>query len=211
MPEKTVLSPEQLRTLLEALPEPSKALVWLLALTGLRIGELLALRWRDVDLAAGCFRVSRTLYEGRFDEPKTRSSNRTVPLSAKAVEIFSTARPSAPDLDALVFCTRKATPLSRRNLTNRQLVPTCDELKIPRSGWHALRHANATLLDAVGTPLGTVQSLLGHSSPQITRGIYVHSLPAGAREAVQKVEDLLIGPNRTQIEEIPETGSTLIQ
>jgi integrase len=211
VPEKAVLSPEQLRLLLEALPEPSSGLVWLLALTGLRIGELLALRWRDVDLRAGLLRVSRTLYEGHFDEPKTRSSNRTVPLSAKAVEILSMVKPSAPDLDALVFCTKKGTPLSRRNLINRQLVPTCDELKIPRIGWHSLRHANATLLDAVGTPLGTVQSLLGHSSPEITRGIYLHSLPAGAREAVQKVEELLTGPKRTQIEEIQNLGTRLIQ
>lgn len=100
---------------------------------------------------------------------------------------------------------------SRRNLTNRQLHPVCDELKIPRIGWHSLRHSNATLLDAVGTPLGTVQSLFGHSSPEITRGIYLHSLPAGAKEAVQKVEDLLTGHKRTQVEEIRNLGSTLIQ
>ena len=77
--------------------------------------------------------------------------------------------------------------------------------------WHWLRHANATLLDAVGTPLGTVQALLGHSSAEITREIYLHSLPADARTAVQKVEDLLIGPKWTQVVKIPETGSTLIQ
>ncbi len=210
-PEKTVLSPEQLYSLLQALPEPSRSLVWLLVLTGLRIGELLALRWQDVDLNAGLLRVSRTLYEGHFDEPKTRSSNRTVPLSAKGVEILSSLRPQAVDLDALVFRTKKGTPLSRRNLTNRQLVPLCEELKLPKIGWHSLRHSNATLLDAVGTPLGTVQSLLGHASPEITRGIYLHSLPAGAKEAVQKVEDLLTGPKRTQIEEIRNLGSTLIQ
>ncbi len=210
-PEKTVLTAEQLGSLLEKLPEPSRSLVWLLVLTGLRIGELLALRWQDVDLKAEFLRVSRTLYEGHFDEPKTRSSNRTVPLSAKGVEILASARPGAPNPDALVFSSTKGTPLCRRNLRNRQLDPMCEELKIPRIGWHSLRHSNATLLDAVGTPLGTVQSLLGHSSPEITRGTYIHSLPAGAREAVQKVEDLLTGPKRTQIVEIDKLASTLIQ
>ena len=78
-------------------------------------------------------------------------------------------------------------------------------------GWHWLRHANATLLDAVGTPLGTVQSLLGHSSSEITREIYLHSIPSDARVAVQKVEDLLIGPKWTQVVQIPKTGSALIQ
>ncbi|MGB8063100.1 MAG: site-specific integrase [Candidatus Sulfotelmatobacter sp.] len=210
-PEKTVLTPEQLGSLLEKLPEPSRSLVWVLVLTGLRIGELLALRWQDVDLKAGLLRVCRTLYEGHFDEPKTRSSVRTVPLSAKGVEILTNVRPRAFTMDALVFCTKKETPLCRRNLRNRQLAPVCEELKIPKIGWHSLRHANATLLDAVGTPLGTVQSLLGHSSPEITRGTYIHSLPAGAKEAVQKVEDLLTGPKRTQIEEIRNLGSPLIQ
>ena len=210
-PEKTILTPEQLGSLLEKLLEPSRSLVWLLVLTGLRIGELLALRWQDVDLQTGFLRVSRTLYEGRFDEPKTRSSNRTVPLSAKGVEILASVRPKEPKLDDLVFCSKRGTPLCRRNLRNRQLDPICEELKIPKIGWHSLRHSNATLLDAVGTPLGTVQKLLGHSSSDITRGTYIHALPAGAKEAVQKVEDLLTGPKRTQIEEISKLASTLIQ
>jgi len=210
-PEKTILTPEQLSSLLEKLPEPSGSLVWLLILTGLRIGELLALRWQDVDLETGFLRVSRTLYEGHFDEPKTRSSNRTVPLSAKGVEILASVRAEAPKMDDLVFCSKKGTPLCRRNLRNRQLDPVCGELKIPKIGWHSLRHSNATLLDAVGTPLGTVQKLLGHSSSDITRGTYIHALPAGAKEAVQKVEDLLTGPKRTQMWKSTEMASSLIQ
>jgi integrase len=110
-----------------------------------------------------------------------------------------------------VFCTNKGTPLCRHNLANRQLVPTLEELGIPKIGWHSLRHANATLLDAIGTPLGTVQSLLGHSSPEVTRGIYLHSVPAGAKEAVQKVEDLLTGPKRTQVLQTAKLASLLIQ
>ena len=149
--------------------------------------------------------------KGHFGEPKTRCGKRTVPLSAKGLEILAHIRPKDVACDALVFSSKKGTPLCRRNLRNRPLDPLGDKLYIPRVGWHSLRHANATLLDAVGTPLGTVQSLLGHSSPEITRGIYLHSLPAGAREAVQKVEDLLTGPKRTQIEEIRNLGTTLIQ
>jgi integrase len=211
VPEREVLSPEQLRLLLDALPEPSRSLVWLLVLTGLRIGELLALRWQDVDLLGGALRVRRTVYEGHFDEPKTRHSNRTVPLGQKGIAILSNRKPKAANPDALVFGTQKGTPLCRRNLSNRQLAPTCKTLGLEGITWHSLRHSNATLLDSVGTPLGTVQALLGHSSSEVTRGTYLHSLPAGAREAVEKVEELLTGPNWTQIEEIPETGSSLIQ
>jgi integrase len=77
--------------------------------------------------------------------------------------------------------------------------------------WHWRLHANATLLDAVGTPLGTVQALLGHSSSEITQDVYLHSIPVDARTAVQRVENLLIGPKLTQVVEFATTGSSLIQ
>jgi integrase len=73
-----------------------------------------------------------------------------------------------------------------------------------------LRHANATLLDAVGTPLGTVRALLGHSPAEITREIYLRSVPADARSAVEKVETLLIGPKWTQVAEVTKVTSALI-
>src|SRR5207302_10319983 len=132
---------------------------------------------------------------------------RSVP---KAIEILASFKPEAPDPEALVFQTKTGTLLCRRNLANRQLAPTCKALGLERIGWHSFRHSNATLLDSVGTPRGTVTAILGHSSPEITE-IYVHSLPSGAREAVEKVEALLIGPKRTQIEEIQNLGTSLIQ
>jgi integrase len=210
-PEGAAVSPDQIQGLLASLPEPSHSLAWLLVLTGLRIGELLALRWRDVDLNAGLLHVRRTVYEGHFDEPKSKRSRRTVPLTPKAVEILSTRKRDGVLPDALVFSSGAGTPLDRHNLFNRQLQPASEKLKLERVGWHWLRHAHATLLDAVGTPLGTVQALLGHSSPEITREIYLHSIPADARNAVEKVEQLLNGPKRTQIVQIPKLGSQLIQ
>jgi integrase len=208
--EKTPIAPEKIRQLLEALPEPSRSLAWLLVLTGLRVGEALALRWRDIDLALGWLRVRQTVYEGRFDDPKSKRGKRTVPLGAKAIEILSAFKPQCIDSEALVFATRHGTPFCRRNLLNRQLAPTCERLGIKGVTWHWLRHANATLLDAVGTPLGTVQALLGHSSAEVTREIYLHSVPADARSAVEKVEALLIGPKWTQVAEQTKVTSTLI-
>jgi integrase len=208
--EKAPIAPEKIRQLLEALPEPSRSLAWLLVLTGLRVGELLALRWRNIDLALGWLRVRETVYEGRFDDPKSKRSKRTVPLGAKGIELLSAFKPQCIDPDALVFPTRRGTPFCRRNLLKRQLAPTCKRLGIEGVTWHWLRHANATLLDAVGTPLGTVQALLGHSSAEITREIYLHSVPADARRAVEKVEALLIGPKWTQVAEATKVTSTVI-
>jgi len=209
--EKAVISPEKIRELLEALPEPSASLAQLLVFTGLRIGELLALRWRNVDLEQKVLRVTQTVYDGHFDEPKTQRSKRSVPLGAKVIEILSARKPPGANPEALVFATRTGGPFEPHNLSNRQLRPICRRLGLVGVGWHWLRHANATLLDAVGTPLGTVQALLGHSSAEITREVYLHSIPSDARAAVQKVEDLLIGPKWTQVSEIGKTGSSLIQ
>jgi len=113
--------------------------------------------------------------------------------------------------EALVFATRTGSPFGRHNLTNKQLKPTCKKLGLVDLSWHWLRHANATLLDAVGTPLGTVQALLGHSSSDITREVYLHSTPADAGAAVEKVEELLNRRKLTQVPENRKTGSLLIQ
>jgi hypothetical protein len=67
-----------------------------------------------------------------------------------------------------------------------------------------LRHCHATLLDAVGAPLGTIQALLGHASSEVTRQINLHAIPAEQRRAVEGVEKLLIGPKWTQIGEVAQ-------
>ena len=113
--------------------------------------------------------------------------------------------------EALVLATSTGTPFDRHDLTNKQLKPTCKKLGLKGVSWHWLRHANATLLDAVGTPLGTVQALLGHSSSEITREVYLHSIPADARAAVQRVEELLNRPKLTQVPKNWGKESSLIQ
>lgn len=143
VPERVVIQPEDIRKLLGNLPEPSRSIAGLLAFTGMRIGEVLALRWHDVDLASGSIRIRQTVYEGHFDEPKTKRSNRTVPLGPKGLAILSARKPETPNPEALIFGTRKNTPLSRRNLMRRQLTPSCDALGLKGVNWHSLRHANA--------------------------------------------------------------------
>ena len=200
--EPSTLAPAKIWRLIIALPEPAQSVAVLLALTGLRIGELLALRWKSVDLVAQTLRVRETVYEGHFDTPKTKRSVRTVPLGPKVLSILSILHKRVHDPDGLVFSTRSGQPLCRRNHLHRHLQPTCKKLGLPRISWHTLRHCHATLLDAAGAPLGTVQALLGHSSPEVTRQIYLHAIPAEQRRAVEEVEKLLVGPKWTQIEEI---------
>ena len=202
--ERPSLAPVQVWRLISVLQEPARSMAMLLVLTGLRIGELLALRWKSVDLGAQTLRVTATVYEGHFDTPKTKRSARTIPLGPKALSILSVLHKRARDPNDLVFSTRSGEPLCRRNLLHRHLQPTCKKLDLPRMSWHTLRHCHATLLDAAGAPLGTVQALLGHSSPEVTRQFYLHAIPAEQRRAVEEVEKLLVGPKWTQVEEVAQ-------
>jgi integrase len=193
--QRTVLTPDQLRLLLPRLPEPSRSLVLLLVVTGLRIGELLALRWRHVDFEAALLRVEQTVYDGHFDEPKSRHGLRLIPLGLLGLELLSSRYSAARcDSAALVFSSGRGTVLDRHTLLSRQLKPAAKALGFGKVNWHLLRHSNATLHDSIGTPPGTVQALLGHSSSEITRQVYLHSLTEDRRSAVTKLETLLIGP-----------------
>jgi integrase len=174
--------------------EPARSITLLLMLTGLRIGELLALRWGNVDLNAYALRVCETVHDGHFDQLKTKRSARIIPIGMETAEILATLRPSAVDVKALIFATSEGLPLDRWNLLRKHLKPAAKKLGLPGVTWHLLRHSHATMLDSVGTPLGTMQSLLGHSTPEVTREIYLQAIPEEQRRAVESVERLVFGP-----------------
>ena len=157
-----------MRKLAATLSEPARSITLLLVLTGLRVGELLALRWGSIDLNARLLRVCEMVYDGHFDQPKTKRSARTIPIGTETAEILAALHSAAVDPKALVFATREGLPLERWNLLRKHLKPSAKKLGLPGVTWHLLRHSHATMLDSVGTPLGTMQSLLGHSTPEIT-------------------------------------------
>ena len=157
-----------------------------------------------LDIGISGLEVLRGFLE-RVKAHVSKRSNRAVPLPPKALAILAARRPRLVAGDALVFTTRVGSPFSRRNLLRRQLAPTAKRLNLQGINWHALRHANVTFLDSVGTPLGTMDAILGHVPGEVTRTHYIHNVPADARRALEKVEQLLIGPNRTQIVEIPKS------
>ena len=145
-------------------------------------------------MKARLLRVAESVYEGHFDRPKTKRSEPTIPIGTETADILSAIRSAHVDGVDLVFATREGMPLDRWNLLRKHLKPAARRLGISRETWHLLRHGHATMLDGVGTPLGTMQSLLGHSSPEITREIYLHAIPEGQRRAVESVERLVLGP-----------------
>jgi hypothetical protein len=93
------------------------------------------------------------------------------------------------------FCrfAKLCTPLRSENILKRTIPPACERLKLPRVGWHALRHTSAILLHEQ-EPLRVAQTILGHSDLQTTLG-YTHVLHGWQREAMKRLEDVVLFPN----------------
>ena len=201
------LTPKQARKLLEAVAGDRLEALYDLAVTaGLRQGELLGLKWNDIDLDQGILRVRRTLssLEGDrpiFNNPKTAKGRRGVKLTAKAVEAIKKHRAQQQEErnrlaglwqdHGLVFSTRVGTPLSRHNLVNRSFKPLLKRAGLPEILFHDLRHTCATLMLVVGTNPKVIQETLGHANVSVTLDVYSHLLPNMQDEAAQKMDKLL--------------------
>jgi integrase len=196
--EKKVLDAEQLAKLLGAADADGRvgALVVLLATTGLRLGEALALRWRDIDLKGGSLRVEHTLLDigttPTLQAPKTARSRRSVSLSPRclaALERHRTRLGALPHRDLLVF-NKGGRPLSRDQIY-APWFRFLKALELPRVTPHSLRHSHATALLRGGVPVHTVSARLGHASPNITLGVYSHALPGDDAALAARVDALL--------------------
>jgi integrase len=187
--ERRFYSPEQTRLLLGALTEPCASVVSIAVLTGMRIGEILGLRWKRVDLLGANLTVAENYSSGEFGCPKTKSSRRVIPISSAIRRVLEglRARTNSTNPEDLVFQTAKGTPLSDKNLYNRELAPACDRIGQPRISWHSFRHTHATLLHENGESLKTAQALLGHSDLETTLNMYTHSVPDSQRIAVERL------------------------
>jgi integrase len=151
--ELLFLEPRDALRLIESLPEPCRTVVLVALLTGLRIGEIAALRWSRLDFLRGVLQVKETYSdETGFGTPKT-SSVREVPLSEplRMALLAHRVSCSSTDGDAFVFASKANTPISPKNLAHRVLRPSCVRLGLRPFGWHVLRHY-ADLLTIPGEP-----------------------------------------------------------
>ena len=121
------------------------------------------------------------------------SSRRVIPVSSALRRVLgdhhARTQPASPE--ELVFQTTTGTPLSDKNLYNRELAPACDRIGQPRVSWHSFRRTHATLLHANGETLKTAQALLGHSDLETTLNTYTHAVSDSQRKAVERVAGVL--------------------
>jgi len=209
--DKQVLMPAQIQKLLAVLREPYRTMALVGILTGLRVGEILGLRWADLDFASAELRVNQRCYRGDMDSPKTRCSQRTLPLSPECLQALKRlqAGSGAKQKDGLVFHTSKGTPYSDTNILHRELKPAGRQIGAPWLSWHTFRRTHATLLQLAGGSLKDAQAQLGHSKLSTTLEIYTIPLPAHQREAVAKLSQLVT--NGDELEQIAEGLPVLTQ
>jgi integrase len=188
---------DEVRTFLEVARTDRFAALWILALhTGMRRGELLALRWRDVDLDAGTCTVRQSLVQSggiiAFQEPKTSSGRRTIALDATCIAALREhrARQNEQRLKmgemwqdtGLLFTTETGTHLYPSNV-NRYTKALMAKAGVQRIPFHGLRHTHATLLMKHGVQPKVASERLGHAGIAITLATYSHVLPQMQQQA----------------------------
>lgn len=187
-----------------------RALFAFLLTTGARPSEAFGLKWSDIDLETGRVTIQRTLQwrskkQGGgwyFEETKTKTSRRAVPLPAGLVQHLKEHRAAQAEAllklgirTDLVFATSEGTPVLRRNLVRRHFKPALLHAKLPAGfSLYGLRHTCATLLLQAGTHPKIVAERLGHSSTTtLTMDVYSHEVPGMQSEATAQLERMLYG------------------
>jgi integrase len=193
-----VLSIEEMRALLKELSLREQVLVFLAMVTGLRMGELAGLKWKDVDFANLLLHVERSVVYQVVGKCKTEASQKPVPLdeylAQDLLEWYRQAPCAGPEdwLFASV-CNRAGkkrgqSPLWLHPVMRYHIVPAARRVGITKKlGWHTFRHTFSTLLRANGEDVKVVQELLRHASVKITLDIYTQAMTPAKRQAQSRV------------------------
>jgi integrase len=185
---------DDVHRLLDAAPDRHRPLLAALALTGARVGEVLALRWSDVDFQNGKVAIERQLHrDGTFARPKTAASRRVIDLDLTLEAELRRHRRQALELgqaapDDLLFQRPTGGPVSQRH-THRWLLAAAAKAGLPALRLHDLRHGFGSILVTAGVPITTVSRHLGHANPAVTMSVYARELDETQRLGV--VRDVL--------------------
>jgi len=196
-----VLSPDEIKALVNALDIREKALVLLAASTGLRQSEMFGLKWRDIDFDLKTINVTRSIVYGIVGQCKTESSQKPVPAHALLLEAFTAWRKQQPyeRPDDWVFASgrhRGRKPIWGQGILRRFIRPKAREIGIDkRFGWHTFRHTYSTLLRSVGTEFKVMQELLRHSSLRSTLDVYTQAMTPSKKAAQDAVMSLVLSAN----------------
>lgn len=171
--------------------------------TGLRTGELIGLKWEDIDFTKKTVKIQRSMEyrhsvgEWRIGEPKSKSGYRTIPLTDEAIRILIAQKEKNKNIKEIqeewsefIFLSRKGEPV-KNSAYDTALFKICDKAEINRFSMHVLRHTFATRCIEGGMMPKTLQKILGHSNIGITMNLYVHITEEEKQKEIDKVSCVL--------------------
>lgn len=164
--------------------------------TGIRLGELLALTWQDIDFSTGLISITKTAYRAKengvskivVDQPKTKNSVRIIPLPNVLLDILKQIKQTSKS--KYVLSTRKGGIVENRSY-QRTYATILHKLNIPYKNFHALRHTFATRAIEMGIDVKTLSEIMGHKNPIITLARYTHSMLSYKIEMINKMGQML--------------------
>jgi integrase len=210
-----VLKPEEIAALREAARPATyrdgklatnnyRLLISFAVFTGCRVGEILGAAWSHIEWNTVQFHVRQTFREGRFQEPKTRTSYRRLSLPTfllKELKVWRLACPNSPY--DLVFPNLDGQPMSYTNLMSRGFHPALKRAGIRRIRFHDLRHTFASLMISNGEDIVRVSRLMGHATASFTLNVYSHMLPREHDPSGDRLASLVFGNKMETVANLP--------
>ena len=206
-----LLAPEELQEMLMRLGQRESAAVFLEISTGLRRGEVFALRWRDIDFETGVASVTRSIYRNVVGNTKTIGSRKPVPLHPLVLDELKKWRAESlyqTDSDYIFASVQKngTQPLQPGTFFKRHIRTVLDEIGVnKRITWHSFRHGLANMLRQMKVDVKVTQELLHHANPRITLEFYQQAVTDEKHEAQELALRGLLGstfsfaPQNTQV------------
>lgn len=193
-----ILTVDELVKLLNAIPEPFRTAVFLDGASGLRVGELLGLKWEDVDFKKSVIHIRRSIVSQKIGPPKTEASQKPIPMNAemaKALRLWKMKTIyNGPSDWVYASAAKKGTqPYWPKSIYRVYIKRAADKIGLQkRIGWHTFRHTFGTILNANGENPKVIQELLRHANLKVTMDTYVQAVTDEKREAQNKVVKMLL-------------------
>jgi len=214
------LRTDEIKIFLDNCLPSNHAVFYTAVFTGTRRGELLALKWGDIDWNAGKIHVRRSLYKGAFQTPKSKYSIGAIDLGPRLAEVLKVHRAKQNETrlkigkvsdkkpgrlhlvnpepkiwidNDLVFCRDDGQPYDPDNFYHREFRPVLKRAGLRQIGIHGLRHTFASILIAAGHHPKYIQNQMRHASINITMDLYGHLMPEVHKGAAEKSERLVFG------------------
>ena len=198
----SVLTPDQIRAFLDATPiQKYKTLFMVAVMSGARQGEILGLKWSDVDFERKQLHINRTYNHGRFFTPKTAVSKRAIDLAPAVIrELAAWKLASGAQGDDLIFPSdrNREEPMIYQTDALVYFKRALNAAGLHKIRFHDLRHTYASLLIDQGENIKYIQSQLGHATPMMTLNVYSHLMKSENQEAACRLENAIFSDNRSQ-------------